>query len=88
VSRLFRLFLPRITFRITAEDGECLVEQEIQIRAGPIGRALNRRQLAAVQRHMREEGENMKRMLEGEVPGSRSPSATSRPPAAKPAGTM
>lgn len=66
VSFLFRLFLPRITFRITKENGNCLVAQEIQIRTGPIGRALNRRQFEAVQQHMREEGENMKRLLESD----------------------
>jgi uncharacterized protein YndB with AHSA1/START domain len=64
VSFFFRLFLPRITFRITPENGTCLVVQEIQIRVGPIGAALNRRQFDAVRRHMREEGENMKRLLE------------------------
>jgi hypothetical protein len=64
VSRLFRLFLPRILFRITRAGHICLVEQEIHIRIGPIGRALNRRRLAAVRRHMREEGENLKRLLE------------------------
>lgn len=64
VSFLFRLFLPRITFRIAQQDGQCTVMQEIRIRIGPIGAALNKRQFEAVRRHMREEGENMKRILE------------------------
>jgi hypothetical protein len=64
VSFLLRLFLPRIMFRITRNGETSEVVQEIQIRTGPIGAALNRRQFDAVRRHMREEGENMKRLLE------------------------
>jgi hypothetical protein len=64
VSLLFRLFLPRISFRITPENGALRIEQQIQIRIGPIGATLNRRQFDAVRRHMREEGENLKRLLE------------------------
>jgi hypothetical protein len=64
VSFFFRLFLPRVTFRTTQQNGRCLVEQEIQIRIGPLGATLNRRQFDAIRMHMHEEGENLKRILE------------------------
>jgi hypothetical protein len=34
------------------------------LRAGPVGAWLNRREFDAVRRHMREEGQNVKRLLE------------------------
>jgi hypothetical protein len=63
-SRLFRLFLPRISFLISAFDGGIVVTQEIVLRIGPLAAWLNRRELNAVRAHMREEGENLKRLLE------------------------
>jgi hypothetical protein len=72
-SRLFRLVLPRIAFRIRPTDGGVTVTQEIQIRTGPLGAWLNRREFDAVRRHMREEGKNLRRLLAGadqqRVPG-------------------
>jgi len=62
--RLFRLLLPRITFHIRPAQDGFAVTQEIHLRIGPIAAWLNRRMLEAVRRHMREEGENMKRLLE------------------------
>ncbi len=66
-SRFFRFFLPRISFRITPVQGGLTVTQEIQLRIGPLAAKLNKRELDAVRRHMREEGENMKRHLEPAV---------------------
>jgi hypothetical protein len=63
-SRIFRLFLPRISFRITPDRGRVRVTQDIQLRVGPLAARLNRRELDAVRRHMREEGENLRTMLE------------------------
>jgi uncharacterized protein YndB with AHSA1/START domain len=57
-------FLRRITFIIEPLDGECRFTQEVQILIGPIGRWLNRKGLAAAEKHMREEGENLKAMME------------------------
>ena len=61
---LFRLVLPAIAFAIEPADGGVRVEQTIHIRTGPVGAWLNRREFAAVQKHMDEEGENLKRILE------------------------
>lgn len=66
VSFFFRLFLPRMTFLIARNNGTCHLTQEIQVRIGPIAAALNKRRFDAVRRHMREEGENMKRLLEAD----------------------
>jgi hypothetical protein len=63
-SRLFRLFLPRISFRIERTGDGLTVTQEIQLRIGPLAAWLNRRELEAVRMHMREEGVNLKRLLE------------------------
>jgi hypothetical protein len=63
-SRLFRLFLPRISFRIQPAGSGFTVTQDIHLRIGPLAAWLNRRELAAVRRHMREEGENLKSLLE------------------------
>ena len=63
-SRLFRLFLPRILFRIDSAGSGFTVTQDIHLRIGPLAARLNRRELEAVRRHMREEGENLKRLLE------------------------
>lgn len=65
-SRLFRFFLPRITFLISDAGGGVVVTQEIVLRIGPLAAWLNRRELDAVRTHMREEGENLKRLLETE----------------------
>lgn len=64
-SFLFRLVLPSIAFAIVPHDDGLTVRQTIRIRIGPIGAWLNRRDFAAVARHMGEEGVNMRRLLEG-----------------------
>ena len=61
---LFRMVLPAIAFAIEPADGGVRVTQTIHIRTGPVGAWLNRREFAAVQKHMDEEGENLKRILE------------------------
>lgn len=61
---LMRLFLPRILFRIEPAGGASRLTQEIHVRTGPVGAWLNRREFDAVRRHMREEGVNIKRLLE------------------------
>lgn len=63
-SRLFRFFLPRISFRVSTTPAGFSVTQEIVLRIGPLAARLNRRELEAVRRHMIEEGENLKRLLE------------------------
>ena len=61
---VFRLFLPRLLFHVEPEGDGCRLTAEIHVRMGPLAAWLHRRELAAVRRHMREEGENMKRLLE------------------------
>lgn len=64
-NALFRLFLRGVSFAMEPEgEGRCRLTQTISIRIGPIGRWLNRRDFAAVEQHMREEGENLKALLE------------------------
>lgn len=64
-SRLQRLFLPSITFEFLAEGpARFRFRQSIPIRIGPAGAWLNRKAFAAVRRHMVEEGENLKAILE------------------------
>ncbi|WP_331236405.1 SRPBCC family protein [Natronorarus salvus] len=64
-SRLIRFVLPYISFAFEPDGEGCRVVQRIKIRTGPIGARLNRREFDAVRRHMNEEGENLKRILEG-----------------------
>jgi hypothetical protein len=63
-SRLIRLFLPRMLFRISPAEGGCDVIQEVHVRVGPLGACLNRKEFDAVRQHMKEEGENLKELLE------------------------
>jgi hypothetical protein len=63
-SRLIRFFLKRVVFSIEPLGDGCRLIQSLHIRIGPIGYWLNRRGFAAVEKHMREEGRNMKAMLE------------------------
>lgn len=63
-SRVLRLVLPRMIFRINPEHNECRFNQEIHVRTGPIGRWLNRKEFDAVKQRMKEEGEQLKSLLE------------------------
>ena len=63
-NRLFRLVLPSIAFTSEVEGAGVVVRQTIRLRIGPLGAWLNRREFAAVARHMHEEGLNMRRLLE------------------------
>lgn len=63
-SRLIRFFLKRVVFSIEPAGAGCRLTQTLHIRIGPIGYWLNCRGFAAVEKHMREEGQNMKAMLE------------------------
>ena len=60
----------RVSFIIEPLEGRCRLTQEVQIRIGPIGKRLNRAGLAAVERHMREEGENLKALVEADGPAA------------------
>ncbi len=66
---LLRFFLPWIRFEIEPTDPGVRVTQQLRLRIGPLAAWLNRRELDAVRAHMTEEGENMKRLIGGPVPG-------------------
>lgn len=63
-NALIRFFLRRVSFIIEPLDGRSRFTQEVKIRIGPIGKRLNRAGFAAVEKHMREEGENLKTIME------------------------
>jgi len=50
------------------DEGSCIFTAAGIMRVGPLGKRLNRKQIEGVQRHMKEEGENLKAILEkGEI---------------------
>jgi len=61
---LMRLLMPRLSFTVIDQGTGCLFIAEIVIRTGPAGTWLNRREFNAVQKHMAEEGQNLKTLLE------------------------
>ena len=62
---LMRLFLTRLSFAFLPEPGGFTFQARISLRGiGPMGRRMNRRDFAAVERHMAEEGRNLKTLLE------------------------
>ncbi|MBX0298166.1 SRPBCC family protein [Haloarcula nitratireducens] len=66
---LVGLLMPHISFTIDASPAGCELTQRIKVRTGPIGARLNKSEFDAVRRHMREEGENLKSILETERRG-------------------
>jgi hypothetical protein len=66
-SWLLRLFLPSIRFVIEGAGERTRVRQEIHLRIGPLAARLNRREIEAVRRHMRDEGLNMKQLVESDA---------------------
>ncbi|MFC5367964.1 SRPBCC family protein [Salinirubrum litoreum] len=67
-SLLVGLLLPSISFTIDSTEDGCEFVQRITVRTGPIGARLNRREFDAVREHMREEGENLKAIVEANSP--------------------
>jgi hypothetical protein len=63
---LIRLFLKRVSFIIEPMGGQCSFTQEVRLLIGPIGKRLNQAGFAAVDKHMREEGENLKAIMEAD----------------------
>jgi hypothetical protein len=61
----FRWFIPKMTFVFEPESSGCRFTGQIFLRGiGPIGRWANRKGFRAVQQHMKEEGENLKKIIE------------------------
>jgi hypothetical protein len=65
VNPLFRFFLPRLSFAFEPDGAGHRFKAELHLNGiGPLGRRLNAKEFDAVDRHMREEGENLKALLE------------------------
>lgn len=65
VNPLFRFFLPHLSFGFEPSWTGFTFAAEIRLHGiGPLGRKLNAREFAAVEQHMKEEGENLKTLLE------------------------
>lgn len=66
VNLFYRWFIPKMTFIFEPVDGGCRFTGQVFLRGiGPLGKWLHRKEFAAVQQHMKEEGENLKRIIEG-----------------------
>lgn len=65
-NRLTRLFNPKNTFAFEPVDGGTHVVAEIHLRIGPLERLSSQvhHELEELRRHVREEGENLKRLVE------------------------
>ena len=64
-NRFYRIFVRRMTFNIDPTSAGSRFTARIYLHGvGPIGRFLNRKDMAAVRKHMYEEGINLKRILE------------------------
>lgn len=65
VNPVFRFFLPHLSFGFEPTAAGFLFRAELRLHGiGPLGRRLNRREFAAVDVHMAEEGRNLKALLE------------------------
>jgi len=59
------IIFPGNQFLIEPVDkGSCIFTATVKARMGPLSRRLSRRQLEGVRRHMKEEGENLKAIVE------------------------
>lgn len=65
VNRMVRLLMPRLSFEMEPIDAtSCYFRAKIHLRVGPLAARLNAKEFTAVRQHMKEEGENLKRMVE------------------------
>ena len=67
-SRLLRIFFPENRFRVEPSGDGCIFSAKVHLRIGRIAKALAKRKLevglSSVRKHMKEEGQNLKRILE------------------------
>ena len=68
VSRLLRMFFPESSFHIEPSGKGCIFTGQVHLRIGRIAKTFAKRRLeqglTSVRKHMKEEGENLKRILE------------------------
>jgi uncharacterized protein YndB with AHSA1/START domain len=62
-SRVLSLVMPWMTFAVTDEPSGCRYTHRIKLRLGPFAWAIERTFLAPLRRHMREEAENLARIV-------------------------
>lgn len=62
-SPFWRTVMPWMTFAVTPEADGCRYTHRIRLRTGPLGFLLRPLILDAVQRHMREESANLRRLI-------------------------
>jgi len=61
------IFWPRSTFVVEPKgEKSCIFSATGYLRAGPLFKKLGRNRLEAIKKHMKEEGENLKRLVENE----------------------
>ena len=74
LSRFLRIYFPRNTLLIEPRDGSCVFTASGVLRVGRLAKLLARNKLeqglSSVRKHMKEEGENLKRILEKRDPHS------------------
>jgi len=59
------IFIPGNQFIMEpVDEGSCLFTATIKARMGPLARKLSRKQIEGIKRHMKEEGENLKAIVE------------------------
>ena len=65
VNWFVRLLMPRLSFEIKPIDEQsCRFIAKIHLRVGPLAQRLNAKEFNAVRQHMKEEGQNLKQMVE------------------------
>ncbi|MEO1451458.1 MAG: hypothetical protein AAFV07_18145, partial [Bacteroidota bacterium] len=68
VNWFFRLFIPRLSFQMDPSENGCLFTATVVLRGfGPIGKWAHRKEFIAVKQHMKEEGQNLKRIIERRI---------------------
>lgn len=61
----YRWFIPKMTFIFDEKDEGCLFTAQVFLRGiGPLGKWAHRKEFAAVRQHMKEEGINLKQIIE------------------------
>jgi hypothetical protein len=70
-SRFLRIYFPKSTFCMEPKDATCIFTASGTYRVGWLAKTFAKiklkQGLTSVKKHMKEEGENLKRILEGEV---------------------
>jgi hypothetical protein len=71
VSRFSRRYAPKYTFSVEPKDTSCVFTAAVHVRVPLLPRLLAKKKveggLSSVRKHMQEEGENLKKILEADV---------------------